>query len=140
PTPMVARYPTPSTRQVLLSPCPPPPYPLNPTHSPGTGSTNVQDYSTALLLANDPRSTGTWVPPIIPTTLEYSPADSLRPHLITGTLFPLPAPDLLLQEPTMPAPVPPVQHDPFQHSRPLALPPACTPPFPLAHRQSIAEC
>ncbi|KAG6893081.1 hypothetical protein C0992_011318, partial [Termitomyces sp. T32_za158] len=38
-----------------------------------------------------------------------------------------------------PAPVAPARHNPFQHSRPLAPPPARTPPSPLAHRQSIAE-
>ncbi|KAG6894739.1 hypothetical protein C0992_004906 [Termitomyces sp. T32_za158] len=38
-----------------------------------------------------------------------------------------------------PALVSPARHDPFQHSQPLAPPPARTPPSPLAHQQSIAE-
>ncbi|KAG6894268.1 hypothetical protein C0992_006810 [Termitomyces sp. T32_za158] len=99
---MVARYPTRITRRVPPNPCTLL-YPSNPTHNSGS-STNAPDHSIAPLLANDPRLTGAWGPLTIPTTLKYYPADSLRPCCIIGTLFPLPALDLLPREPTTPAP------------------------------------
>ncbi|KAG6875471.1 hypothetical protein C0992_003729 [Termitomyces sp. T32_za158] len=83
---MATRCPTPTIGRALRNPCTPH-YLSNPTRNPNTGLTNAQDRSIVPLLANDPRLTGVWVPPIILTTPKYSPGDSPKPHPIIGTPF-----------------------------------------------------